>query len=354
MTVVLDDPSTYASVDRADALGVVEATADQWAEAVRRAREPEDLPSGAGITGIVYCGMGGSGIAGDVLAAVAAEHGTVPVTVTKGYTVPAFTGPDTLVIATSYSGNTEETLSCVDGAAERGARIVAITTGGALGTLAAERGFPLITLPAGYQPRAALAALAVPTLVVAERLGLIGPIDAELAETEDVLRTRAKELGRDAPTADNPAKRLARELVDRPSLTWGQDGPLAPAAIRWRCQLNENAKVPAFSSVLPELDHNELVGYEPGVRALRELVLIVLRSPGEHPRVTKRIEATLAAMRDSVAGVHEAWGTGDSALTRLMSTAILGDFTSVYLALLRAVDPTPVAVIERLKKQLAD
>jgi glucose/mannose-6-phosphate isomerase len=350
----LDDPTGFSVVDASDALGVAEATWQQWADAVARARSLPALPSADGITSVVYCGLGGSGIAGDVLAAIASEQGRLPVTVVKGYTLPAFAGADTLVIATSYSGNTEETIACIDEAVARGCRVVGISTGGKVGASAKQHGFGFVELPSGYQPRAALASLAVPTLAVAERLGVIAPLGDAFAETEDLLRARCKELGREAAETDNPAKQLARALQDKVSLTWGQDGYLAVAAIRWRCQLNENAKVPAFSAVLPELDHNELVGYDPGIPALKDLALIVLRAPGEHPRVAKRIDVTLGAMRDKVAAVHEAWGSGTSTLARLMSTAILGDFTSIYLALLRGVDPTPVVVIERLKKQLAE
>lgn len=343
----LNEPSAFASVDTADALGAVEATADQWAAAVARARAFADLPAADGISNIIYCGMGGSGIAGDVLAALAIERGSVPVTVVKGYTLPAFAGLDSLVIATSYSGNTEETLACVEAARAANARIVGISTGGAL----AGTGIPVLTAPAGLQPRAAMATLTVSTLVIAERLGILPDISDDLAETEDVLRVRCKELGRDV--ADNPAKRLAQGLDGVTSLTWGQEGMLAVAATRWRCQLNENAKVPAFGAVLPELDHNEIVGYDPGVPGLSDLALIVLRQPAEHPRITRRIDATLEAMRDRVGAVHEVPAFGTSSLARLMSSCIMGDFTSVYLALLRGVDPSPVHVIENLKRRLA-
>lgn len=347
----LDDLGSFGSVDRSDALGVVERTADQWAEARRRA-DAADVPAD-GARAVVFCGMGGSGIAGDVLAAVANERGRAPVAVVKGYDLPSWADEDTLVIAASYSGNTEETLSCFDQAVERKSRVVAITTGGALAARAEDHGLARISPVEGLQPRAALASLAVPTLVVAQRAGVLSDLADELAEAQAAIASSVAGLGRDAPEGRNPAKQLARALDDRVSLTWGQDGILAVAALRWRCQLNENAKVPAFSAVLPELDHNELVGYDPGVPSLRDLALVVLRAPAEHPRVVARIEATLAAMRDRVGAVLEARGSGDGTLARFMTTSLVGDFTSVYLALVRGVDPTPVVVIERLKKQLS-
>jgi len=351
MTMDLDDLSAYASADPSDALGAVERTPEQWGEAITRARAAEGLPRGEGITGIIYCGMGGSGIAGDVLQAVAAQRGSVPVTVVKGYDLPAFAGPNTLVIAASYSGNTEETLSCFDQAIAAKARIVTITTGGKLAGFAQEHGLARISPVEGSQPRAALASLAVPTLVVAERLGLLRDMSADIAETHEALKARVNELGRNA--AGNEAKTLAARIDGKLPLVWGQDGFLAVSAVRWRCQLNENAKVPAFSAVLPELDHNELVGYDPGIPALQEIALLVLRAPDEHPRVARRIDITLGAMADRVSSVQHVHASSGSLLTQLMTSILLGDFVSVYLGLMRGVDPTPVNVIEGLKKALA-
>lgn len=347
----LDDLPAIAAADPGGALRAIEGTPEQWAEALRRARAATGLPPGEGVRTVVFCGMGGSGIAGDVLVAVSAGRAPVPVTVVKGYDIPAYVGPDTLVICASYSGNTEETLSCFEQARARKARIVTLTTGGKLADRAAELGLPRIAPLEGIQPRAALASLTVPTLVVMERLGLLPGIGEDIAETEDVLAARTKELGREAP--GNEAKGLASRIEGKLPLVWGQDGFLSVAAIRWRCQLNENAKIPAFSSVLPELDHNELVGYDPGVGALDQIALIVLRAPGEHPRVAKRVDTTLDLMRDRVGRVDQVHAVGESALARLMSIAILGDFTSAYLAFLRGVDPTPVVVIEGLKRTLA-
>lgn len=349
----LDDLGAIAAGDPSDALGAAERVADQWAEGVRRARAANGLPSQRGITSVVYCGMGGSGIAGDVLAAIAAPTSAMPVTVVKGYTLPAFAGPNSLVICASYSGNTEETLACFDEAQRRNARIVAIATGGALAERAGAAGITVISPLEGLMPRAALASLAAPVLVVAERLGVLPHLAADIAECESVLGGRAKALARDRASEDNEAKQLARALGRMVPLVWGQDGILAVSAIRWRCQLNENAKIPAFSSVLPELDHNELVGYDPGLPSLADLALVVLRSPDEHPRVALRVEATLDAMRHRVGAVDEAWAVGEAPLARLMSSALVGDFTSIYLALLHGVDPTPVSVITALKQRLA-
>jgi glucose/mannose-6-phosphate isomerase len=349
----LDDQAALEAADPQDALGAVERTPEQWLEAITRARAvAPDLPSRHGIGGIVYCGMGGSGIAGDVLAAIAAETSTVPVDVAKGYRLPSWAGPNTLVICASYSGNTEETLACFNQAVERKSRIVVLATGGALATRAAEIGIARVSPVEGLQPRQALASLSVSALVVAAELGLIGDIAEDLADAGAVIAGRVKMLGRDVPTLDNEAKTLAVQLVGKMPVVWGQEGVLSVAATRWRGQLNENAKVQSFSSILPELDHNEIVGYEPGAPGLSDLAIVVLRMTGENERIAKRIEVTLDRMRAHVGAVLEATATGETALARLISAIMLGDFTSVYLALRRGIDPTPVEAIEELKRRL--
>jgi len=349
----LDDLASIEQHDPHDALGVVERTSEQWREAMARARAATGLPTKHGITAIIYCGMGGSGIAGDVLCAIAATSSSVPAAVCKGYRLPAWVNQNTLVICASYSGNTEETLACFDQALERRCRIVALTCGGQLAERARASGVCTIVPVEGLQPRQALASLAAPALIVAQQLGLLPDCSADLAETEGMLAGRAKELGRSAPAETNEAKRVALALHGKIPLVWGQEGVLAVAAERWRAQLNENAKVPAFSSVLPELDHNEIVGYAEGTSGLRDVAIVALRSPGEDGRIVRRIDATLERAREFVGEAVEARATGESPLARLMSAIILGDFVSVYLAVLRGVDPTPVDAIEELKRRLA-
>jgi len=345
----LDDPSALRAADPSDALGALERIDEQWVEATRRARAADCLPTRHGITGVVHCGMGGSGIAGDVLAAVAFGRGGAPVTVVKGYHVPAWVGPNTLVIVSSHSGNTAETLACFEQAIAQKARIVAVTTGGALGDAARARGTGVISPVEGLQPRQAFVSLMIPVLVTAERLQIVRDLTDELAESEGVIVERTKLLGPDAPTAENEAKRIAGELLGRIPVVWGQEGILEVAATRWRTELNENAKVPAFSSAVPELDHNEIEGYVPGVPAVAELAIVALRGPDEHPGITAGLDASMDIVRERVGAIVEARAVGSSPLPRLMSSVLLAGYVSVYLALLRGVDPTPVPVLESLK-----
>ena len=349
----LDDPGTLAEADPQDALGAVERMPEQWLEAVTRARSCDGLPTRFGINGVVYCGMGGSGVAGDVLASIAWESGTVPVTVVKGYHLPSWVGPNTLVICGSYSGNTEETITCFDEACGHQARLVAIATGGVLAERAASRGVAIISPVEGLQPRQALPSLAVPALVVCEQLGLLADLSTALAETGDVLASRAGVYGRDVSSSANDAKSLATALFGTVPVVWGQEGVLSVAAARWRTQLNENAKIPAYSNALPELDHNEIVGFEQGAPGLSGISVVTLRGPDENPRITRRIEATIDRVKPLVAQTLEARAVGESILARLMSAVMLGDFVSVYLAVRRGVDPTPVTAIDELKRRLS-
>ncbi|MPZ87871.1 MAG: bifunctional phosphoglucose/phosphomannose isomerase [Nitriliruptorales bacterium] len=351
--MILDDPAAFSRLDPGDALGAVEGTAAQWRAARDLAGLRLDLD---GVNAIVIAGMGGSGIAGDVVvalaeAACAAGDRTlppVPVVMHKGYGLPPFAGARTLVVACSYSGNTEETLSCADAAGAAGARLAVVTTGGTLGERAEAWGAPLVRIPGGLQPRLALGHLAVPVLVA---LGLDGGLDEALAVQDDLIATNARTV----PLADNPSKRLAMRLADGSlPLSWGARPLGTVAAYRLRCQLNENAKLPAFSSELPELDHNEIVGLAHASALAAGVGVVALRDPvGEHPRIIARFRVTTDLVRGQVAWVEEVTSHGRSPLARLASLLLLADFAAVYTALALEHDPTPVPPIDRLKKELA-
>jgi glucose/mannose-6-phosphate isomerase len=345
--VNLDAPGSYKAVDPDDALADVEATADQWTRARGLAGVRLDL---AGVDHVVITGMGGSGIAGDVTAAVAAEAGfPLPVVVHKGYGVPPFVGPRSLVVACSYSGGTEETLSAAEAALDRGARLFAVTSGGALGDTAAAAGAPVVRIPGGGMPRHGLGWLAVPVLV---GLGL----DADLDETVEVQGELAAAAARDVPSAENPAKQLALRLASGSvPVAWGARGIGQVAAYRLKCQLNENAKVPAFWAELPELDHNEIVGLQEPSPLAGNLGLVLFRDPaGEHPRVATRFQVTEDLVGPRFAWMAEVAARGRSPLARLASLLLLADLGSVYTALELGHDPTPIPSIDRLKRALAD
>lgn len=349
---VLDDPILVGRIDPSDFLGVVERFPDQISEAVRLAEEVQGLPSVDGINSIVVLGMGGSGISGDFLATLLRPTEKIRVETIKGYELPQWVTSQTLVFATSYSGNTEESLATFDQARKIGSPIICITTGGRIGELANELGLPLITLPKGLQPRAALGYLSIPLLVVYRRMWG-GSEGSNINEAVELLEKRSKEWGRAEPVSTNRAKQLAQQLQNRIAAVYGTDGIAALAAYRWKCQLNECSKVPAWSNSFPELNHNEIVGWQGLQDMTRDIfALIVLRHEKEHPRIAKRIDITIPLIEKSVAFVEEVHAGGVSDLARLLDLTYLGDFVATYLAIAQDVDPAPVDVIEELKREL--
>ncbi len=352
---VLDDASRLGSLDPSGMLAVVEAAADHWRDGVARARAVDltNVPGHEHLDGVVVCGMGGSGIAGDFAAAAASSNGVMPVTVAKGFTLPAFVGAHTLVVLVSYSGETEETLAWFREAHDRGAQLVAITTGGALGAMAGEHAFPCVAPAGGMQPRAAFPYLAAAALAVLERVGVLPDMTGDLVELDELLREQTARCAQDAPSGSNPAKQIASQLDGKLPVVWGQEGHLSVAAMRWKTQLNENAKVPAYAVALPELGHNEVVGLGPGAPPADRLAVVALRPGNEDPRITRRVEAAQRLARGAGALTIDATVHGTGALAQLAAAAQLGDFASVYLALLRGVDPTPVDAITRLKAEVS-
>lgn len=354
-SIDLDETALLASTDPAGMLGVIEDFPGQLERALEIGAADIPLPSGAGISSVVVLGMGGSGISGDVARVLAPAGGLkVPVIVSKGYRLPGFVGPDTLLFAVSYSGDTEETLAALDQAIAAGARTVAISSGGKLSALARSRGIPLFHVPGGMQPRASLGYLFVPILSALERMGLVSGLVSQIAESVSMLSARSLEHGGASPTDMNHTKRLAKDLVDCLPVVYGAEGPLGVAALRWKAQLNEMAKVPAFWNEFPELNHNETVGWLNLREVCSRTHIIVLREENEHEAVEKRIKVTVDLLDGSVQRVTHVFARGDSVIGRFLDLVYFGDFVAVYLALALREDPTPVARIQELKRRLAE
>ncbi len=343
-----------------DTLGFLDAVAglpEQLEDAHRAAVDAipaSALPDPDSVRDVVVMGMGGSGISGDVVAAAYNHQLPVPVTVLKGYRVPAFVGSGTLALAVSYSGGTEETVSMARAAAEAGASLVAVSCGGALADVARSAGGLHVACPPGYMPRAALGALVAPLVVTLGRLGLVSHGDLDLAEAVEVLARRRDGCRPEVAAPANPARELAR-LVDRTfPLFYGGGAIGAVAAYRWKCDVNENAKAPAFWSAYPELDHNEICGWGQHGDATRQVVTLVeLRHGFEHAQLGRRFEITREIVEEAVNQVLEARAEGTSRLAQLLDLMYLGDWVSCYLALDAGVDPGPIEAIDRLKGALA-
>lgn len=302
---------------------------------------------------IIITGLGGSAIGGDIVRTLAWSGAKVPVIVNRDYNMPAFAGSGTLVITVSYSGNTEETLSAYQQAREAGARIVCVASGGKLAEMAAADGYEVITVPGGLMPRAATGYLFAPVALSLEKMGLLEGVTAQIQETIMILKSIRKELQPDADPARNQARLIARELKDAIPVIWGVAVTSEAAALRWKAQINENAKTPAYYNVFPELNHNEIVGFEEPAQLLKQLAVIILRSPADSRRINKRMEITADIIRDRVKKIIEVKGRGESFLAQFYSLVYIGDYTSVYLALEYGINPAPVKVIDYLKDQLA-
>ncbi len=347
------DALDLATVDPSDMLGRIRALPQQCADAWEHAKKL-DLPLDLGrVSSIVILGMGGSAIGGDLARTLVQDRCPVPIMVCRDYDLPAYAGKDSLVIASSYSGNTEETLSAFRQAAQRGCRLLAIATGGRLIDDAKTYKAAFHTFSYAAQPRAALGHSFVPLLAVFHRLGLIADPWPDLQEAVATMLSQQRALGAEVPTARNPAKTLAHKLHGKLAVIYGA-GILSEVARRWKGQVNENGKAWAFFDVLPELNHNSVVGYELPKTLLSHLVVIMLTAAADHPRVTVRQKVTQEMLTKAGVAVEVVPSPGKSALAQMLCSIHLGDHASFYLAVLNGVDPTPVKNIAYLKQRLAE
>ena len=300
--------------------------------------------------GMVVAGMGGSAIGGALARAALGDRTLRPFAVARSYELPPWSMPDTLVLCSSYSGDTEETLACYEAAGAVGARRVVATTGGRLAEAARADRVPVIPLPGGFQPRAAVSYLTVAALEVAAASGTAPSIRAEVDVAAAHAEALVAEWGPDGD-ADCLPKRIAQDLNGTIPQIAGA-GLTAAVAYRWKCQINENAKSPAFSQELPELDHNEIAGWS-GADTLGRFSAVFLDDSDLHPRTRQRIALTRELIEPVAAATHVVETRGDTATERILSLVLLGDLVSIYLAVLRGVDPGSVEAIERLKGELA-
>jgi glucose/mannose-6-phosphate isomerase len=342
-----------------DSLGFLDAVGglpEQLADAhgsARAALESAALPPADEIDHIVVLGMGGSGIAGDMVAASANAALAVPVVVLKQIRVPRFVGPRTLAFAVSYSGDTDETLRMAAGALDAGARVVAVSRGGALADLARERGAVHVPCPDGYLPRAAVGALLAPLFVALERIGLLPEAGEWLDQARTQLAGRRGKCRPSVAAPNNPAREIARKIGTTIPIFYGGGALGAVAAQRWKCDVNENAKAPSFWNTYPEIDHNEICGWGQHGDVTRQIfTLVELRHDFEHEQLDKRFSLTRALIEETLAQVLEVRAEGDGRLAQLLDLMYVGDWASCYLALDHDVDPGPIDTIFQLKEAL--
>jgi glucose/mannose-6-phosphate isomerase len=308
--------------------------------------QPQDSPGG-----LIVSGMGGSAIGGALARAVLGDRASRPIVVMRGYELPGWATPDTTVLCASYSGNTEETLAVYEAAGALGARRIVASTGGKLADAATSDGVPVVPIPGGFQPRAAVGYSLVIALEVAALSGCGERLHAEIDVAAAHAEALVEQWGPDSPE-DSLSKSLARGLHGTIIQIVGASGLTSQIAYRWKTQINENAKAPAFAGELPELDHNELEGWA-GADDLGRFSAVFLDDSDLHPRVRQRIELTRGLIARHAAATYRVETVGATATERLVSLLLLGDLVSLYLAVLRGVDPGPVVALERLKKMLA-
>ena len=349
----LDSADTYSRLDPAGLYGRIAALPSQIGEAWRAARAVELPPEYREVERVVVLGMGGSGIGGGLLRALALDLGAAtPVDVVRGYTLPAHVDERSLVLASSNSGNTEEVVSTLQQAVRAHAKCVAITTGGRLLAIARDHQLPALTFAWDGEPRSALGWSFASLLAICGRMGLVPLLKPELADALTQMRSLAEAIGRDVPEARNPAKQLARRLAGKLPVFVGAEA-LAPVAYRWRTQVNENAKSWAIADELPEMNHNAPLGYGAPAALVPLLHVVLLRHAAMHARTLIRIEATLEQMHAAGLSAEVVDVPGPSTLAQMLWAIQLGDFVSYYLGLLNGVDPSEVRALDWIKARLA-
>ncbi len=349
--MTLDNPQTYRRLDPSGMEGRIANLPRQCRRAWQQASSLETPQSYRQVERIVVAGMGGSAIAGDLVADLASLEKAPPITSCRDYTLPSWVDSQTLVVVSSYSGETEEALSAFKEAVKAEAKIVATTQGGRLKELAETEGFPVLGMENSGEPRSALGYGLIGLLGLLSNLGLVEDKSKDVEEAAKTLEESLTIWGRATPTEKNEAKQLALELHGRLVVVYGA-GLLASVARRWKTQFNENAKSWAFFEILPELDHNAVEGY-----AFPELIgnnafVVLLISSYSHPRTELRYRFTQEALDKASVKQRVIKSLGENPLSQILSTILLGDFASYYLALLNGVDPSSTEVISYLKKRL--
>ena len=351
-TGVLDDRSAVRRLDAAGMLAAVSDLPAQLRDGWRRTRDLTLPESHRGASGVALLGMGGSAIAGDVVRGVFVDRLRVPLVSVRDYVLPAFVGPETLVVAVSHTGATEETVSALTQALARKSPVAVIATGGPMHGVASRVGIPLLAYPGGGQPRASVGYGLSLVAGLLERAGLLDVADREIASAADAVTAVLEACGPDVPTERNGAKQLAWSLVDR-FVVIQASGHLASTARRWKTQLNENAKQMAFADDLPEATHNTVVGYGQPDSLRDHYFVVFLASAMDHPRNTLRAELSMELLSSLNVAHHTVTVAGDGPLAQAVASIAYGDLVSCYLAVLYGMDPTPVDAISHIKERLS-
>jgi glucose/mannose-6-phosphate isomerase len=324
---------------------------NQIENAVRIGKKYPAPYNGSSIKNIVVTGLGGSAIGGDLLRSYLAEELKIPFAVNRHYFLAEYVDKSSLVIVSSYSGNTEETIASHKDATQRKAKVLCISTNGETERLAKKYQQPLIPIPKGFPPRAALGYSFFPILITLAKMKLIGSKEKDIRETVSLLKKKSKEYG--VGREENTAIALAYELYGKLPIIYSAAERFDVVSLRWRGQIAENAKMLAFGHVVPEMNHNELVGWKVLKKQMKQMAVVFLRDREDYPRVKIRMDIMKEILQKYASKVIEVESEGRSLLARMFSLIYLGDWVSFYLAILNREDPTPVKVIDYLKNELS-
>jgi len=358
---ILDGLEEVKRIDKSDMLGHCMKTPEYCEDAIQLAKQVT-IPSKVKISmktsikygtpqHIIIAGMGGSAIGGEILRDWLRDELPLPIKVCRDYSLPAYADKNTLVFAISHSGNTEETLNAFVDAIHRKCMTITITSGGHLLSFSKKLQIPHVTIPMGLPPRVAIPYLFFPLPALMERMGILKNIEEDLKEVIQVLKRLSEENSPETPTKNNPTKRLALELTGSMPVVYGfrQYGAIAR---RWKTQFNENSKVPSKCDMFPELNHNEVVGWEAPEALTKKFSVILLRDLDEPPEIGHRIEATKLLALHKAWEVLEVYARGEKKLARMFSLLYVGDLASIYLAILQGTDPSPVEIIDKIKLEM--
>ena len=351
---VLDNMISIRKYDRSGILATIESLPDQCLEAEHIGLD-FDPPKSYKIPyrNIVCTGLGGSAIASDILRSYLWYEVGLPLFVNRNYRLPGFVDSRTLVIVSSYSGDTEETICAYRDARKRKAKVIAATTGGALKRLAENDGVPVILIPEGMQPRCATAYLFFPVLILLRKLGIVKNISGDIAETIKVLDgLRLNKIGPGCPEKKNIAKQIARLLYKKYPVIYASQDHMDCVVSRWRGELSENAKTLSSGGFLPEINHNEIVGWQNPREVLKNFIVLMFRSSLDHLRISRRMDITKKLLEREGVKFFEMHSSGRSRLAGIFSLVYIGDMVSFYLAILNKTDPATVDRITYLKKAL--
>lgn len=350
----LDNPEIINSFDKSNMRTILLNFADQYSKTQEIARNFDRIPSHyTDFKNIVFSGMGGSAIGGDLIRTLFNDECPIPIIINRDYNIPKFVDKSTLFISASYSGNTEETISAFKQAQDRGAKIIAISAGGELKKLSEQSNVPYFEIEQkGLQPRCAFGYMLVPMVYFLSKIGLITDQSVNLDETAKIISESARELATNTPTFNNKAKQLAITFYNKVPVFYAPQSCFDVVAMRWKGQINENSKASAFYNTIPEMNHNEIVGWGIPQDIAWRCVVVILTHQNESEKIRKRIAVTSSIIAETGAQVIKIYAKGNSPLAQALYLIYLGDMASYYLAILNGVDPTPIERISLLKSKL--